>query len=419
MHFNAGGRNGEVFRMDHLAGALDGLAAFTYWAYLEFTGSASSDEDTIGLQWNGLQGAVDNNARRVLIRYDSTSDAVGFFTFTSASVGGSFLGTAIGDGGPHLVCCRYDGSAMNVFVDRHKSATSLSQSGALSSLSTSKVPEILGGHSVTSTGGTPASDSPRMRLYSWGLHDTALTDSEIERLALDPFVLFRPARRVLSAGGTSQVSADIAAGALALTGQSPQPAAGQAIGLGPGALTITGAAFAVQVGNAVPVAIALVPGSLPLTPASFATEVGLSIDAGAGAVALTGQALSGQAGHSVDAGAGSVDLAGQTLTAQAGVVELLGPASLSISGQALSVASGASVSLDIGAGTLIISGAGLSALAGAEAAIAAGTLRLSGQVLVFDDGEAIQVHSARLVTIHGSVRLVAINNLDRIMKVLN
>lgn len=196
---------GDTIELTHLGStALDGLTAFTYAVHFTFIGSSSADEDSLGLQWSALQGGVDANASRILVRYDSLNGEVDFFTDTGTTAG--LTGAAsLADGRPHVVVFRYNSphAEKSIWLDGARIAQTGAHTGALKSDSHSKLPEVFGGHLVTDSART---DSPRVDAHGWTFHRRAWADAEIVKFSRDPFGPYRLARPrvagVLGAGAS-------------------------------------------------------------------------------------------------------------------------------------------------------------------------------------------------------------------------
>lgn len=217
---NAGGRDGETIELTNLGStALDGLTAFTYALHFTYTGTSSAAEDSFGFQWSDLQGSNDNAARRILVRYQASSNDIDFFT-SVVSDQSLIVSHDLEDGLPHTLVFRYgSGGSSNksIWLDGVRIGFD-ADSGALRSDSTAKVPEVFGGHGVTSL----SNDSPRVDAYSWTFHTRAWSDAEIRQWSLSPEAPFemndQPPLFVIAAGGETINGAAVLVGIGDLSG---------------------------------------------------------------------------------------------------------------------------------------------------------------------------------------------------------
>jgi len=102
---------------------LTGMSELTLHARVRFTGGSRVAEDTIIERWR--------TSSSYLLRYDSETSKIEFWTRTSAAKGGGFEDTSLDDGRWHTVDAVYDGSRMRVYVDGAASATTYDQSGVI------------------------------------------------------------------------------------------------------------------------------------------------------------------------------------------------------------------------------------------------------------------------------------------------
>lgn len=185
IELNDASRNGETIELTGRSGMLDGLTTFTYAIYFRWIGSASGNEDSLGIHWSDMQGVF--ASKRILVRYDSNNKQLDFFTHTGVDQG--FAASAdLSDALPHTCVFRYDIGTANktIWLDGIKIG-STTQSGALTSTADARHPEVFGGHLVTQG----VSDSPRIEGYSWVFDERPWTDAEIVQWSRDPFGPFR------------------------------------------------------------------------------------------------------------------------------------------------------------------------------------------------------------------------------------
>lgn len=230
LRFNEAGRIEQCINMAHLGTAFfDGLTAFTYAIYFTFNGAASeAAEHTLGLQWSSLQGATDNQAKRILVRYQSSTNTMDFFIETATPPAGLIVdldsvGVPLEGGGAQAWIFRYSSvgsGTRSIWQESVKLGEDTPADGALSSnTSHSKVPEVFGGHAVT--GSTATSDAPQIDGHAWTFHNRAWSDAEVRQWSANPKGPFErhddvPAWLVAAAPGGGRIMSSIAgAGGLA------------------------------------------------------------------------------------------------------------------------------------------------------------------------------------------------------------
>ncbi|MEO1841599.1 MAG: LamG-like jellyroll fold domain-containing protein, partial [Pseudomonadota bacterium] len=186
-HFNDT-RNAEAITLNHLGNTwLDGATEFTYGLAFRWHGTDSGDEDTLMGQWASVQGGTDNNAKRAIIRYDSTYNQMDWFLDDGNDEGMS-IATSIEDDGWHVVLHRFKSGEQTGWIDGSLVATDSTPDTTIKSAVHSKVPEIAGGHLST---GTYNRDSARIDVAAWWIWDRAITPTEIRQVSNDPLAPFR------------------------------------------------------------------------------------------------------------------------------------------------------------------------------------------------------------------------------------
>jgi len=184
-----GGRCLDFARADNeyvslpAAASLNGLSAFTIALTTRYDGSTSdSDEHTLFGDW-----ASPN--RNVLLRFDSQTDKVEFFAYTSDSEGGGFDGTNLEDRKLHRIVATYDGAALAVSMDGQPSSTSpIAQTGVIGEGSAAVV-------YVGNSSQKPTVDEYNGPICNVLVADRAWTPGEIAADAADPWAIYRPAGR--------------------------------------------------------------------------------------------------------------------------------------------------------------------------------------------------------------------------------
>ncbi len=369
---HTGGDTIELTNFD--ATKLDGLTTFTYAVHFTFIGTAAAAEDTLGLMWSSLQGTTDNNAKRILVRYDSQNNQLDFFTFTTSD-NGLTTSANLEDGKPHTVVFRYDSpnTEKSIWLDGINIGSN-SNSGALQSAGHSKVSEVFGGHLVTIGVNT---DSPRIRGYGWALHNKVWTDQQIRQWSCDPFGPFRMADEVglfvpAAVAATTMVAAQ---GSYTLTGKAANTLWGHAFAASQGSYTLTGKA-AITVKDT---PITAAQGSYALTGQASNLLWGHLVDAVQGSYALTGQAAVLSRQVTIVADQGSYALNGQAADLKRHLV-LAAQGSYALTGQAAVISRQVTI---VGAqGSYTLTGQAADLLWGHLVAAAQGSYALTGQAAV-------------------------------------
>ena len=219
LHFNDT-RNNEAVLLPLTDADTNGWGALTVFLRCRFHGSANAAEDTIFGHWSNVQGTTDNGGKQILWRYDSNNQELDVFFETSTGSFSGSLSVNLNDNKVHNIVLRWDGGAAHFFVDGVNKGTACLPTGTLAGNSGGSSIEVMGGHNVTRI--VTDNDSPRFDLYSWGVWDRALNDSEIA--SLKSYAVVDLAHRPLifpGAGGggpTYTIPAD--QGTYTLTGQA-------------------------------------------------------------------------------------------------------------------------------------------------------------------------------------------------------
>jgi len=152
---------------------LTGMSELTLHARVRFTGDSRVAEDTMVERWRTTSS--------YLLRYDSETSKIEFWTRTSAVAGGGFLDTSLDDGRWHTVDAVYDGNVMYVYLDGAASPTAFAQSEAINSTS------------LDLYLGTQARliDFWRGLLDDLRIYRRALSPAEIRRMYHDPAAVVR------------------------------------------------------------------------------------------------------------------------------------------------------------------------------------------------------------------------------------
>ena len=155
---------------------LTGMSELTLHGRVKFTGGSRVAEDTIIERWRTTSS--------YLLRYDSATSKIEFWTRTSAAKGGGFDGTSLDDGQWHTIDAVYDGSTMHVYVDATASATTYAQSGTI------------GSNTLDLYIGSQGSiiDFWRGLLDDLRIYRRGLSAAEIRRMHRDPLAIVRRSR---------------------------------------------------------------------------------------------------------------------------------------------------------------------------------------------------------------------------------
>ena len=202
-HFNDT-RNAEAITLNHLGNTwLDGATEFTYGLAFRYHGTNSGDEDTLMGQYSSIQGSVDNEAKRAMIRYDSNNNQMDWF-LDDGSDEGMITAVSIEDDGWHVVLHRFKSGEQTGWIDGALVATDSTPDTTIQSAVHSKVPEVAGGHAATHS----STDSARIDVAAWWIWDRAITPTEIRQVSNDPLAPFRQRRFTPTISGAAEEAAE-------------------------------------------------------------------------------------------------------------------------------------------------------------------------------------------------------------------
>ncbi len=187
LEFNDASRNGETIELTNFDNSqLDLLGTFTYAIHFEYIGTSdSTDPESLGLQWSAMQGGQQVDARRLLVRYDSTAKEIRVLIRDGTASRISEVGVSIEDGLPHVFVTTLNASINRVelWLDGKLIFVDLTNVGVMQDETHTRLSEAFGGHLVTTDG----SDSPRVRGYGWAFHNVIWTHGQIRQYSADPY----------------------------------------------------------------------------------------------------------------------------------------------------------------------------------------------------------------------------------------